>query len=149
MSREVIIAAWCDRCEAQERGKVAATHTYTVGLVKGENRPALRVLELCDGCDPMLADLFDLLAKNTVPLDPPPKVVAGDEATCRICGKSLSTVASVVGHVWSQHRHSARPPVPARCPECRQAVPSQGMGNHRKVHGWSALEEAYEGLPLR
>jgi len=54
---------------------------------------------------------------------------------------------SVVGHIWSQHRPGEkRPAQPAKCPECHQAF-GEGMGMHRnRIHGWSALDEAYVGL---
>lgn len=154
MSREVIIASWCDRCDALER-KTAATHTYTIGIVKGENRPALRVVELCDDHDPMLADLFDLLAKNSIPLDPDalkpaapsPAPARRDREECRVCGAEVAR-SSLITHVWTQHRAGeTRPAPPVRCPECRKSIPPAGMSMHRnRAHGVSALDEAYSGL---
>jgi hypothetical protein len=154
MSREVILASWCDRCDALER-KTPATHTYTAGIVKGENRPALRIVELCDEHDPMLADLFDLLAKHSIPLDPaalrpaePARPAARSERQeCLVCGEPIAK-GSLVVHIWSQHRAGEeRPASPARCPECRKPFAPQGMGIHRnRLHGYSALDEAYAGL---
>lgn len=154
MSREVIIASWCDRCDADDR-KTAATHTYTIGLVKGETRPALKVVELCDEHDPMLADLHDLIAKHSIPFDPktaakPAPVAATSsshkQAACRICGDVLTTPA-LLSHIWNVHRKGeTRPPVPRICPDCRQPYAPQGMGVHRNnAHGYSSIEDAYEG----
>jgi hypothetical protein len=153
MSREIIVAAWCDRCEAAERLKVPATHTYTIGLVRGESRPAPRVIELCDACDPALADVFDLVAKHSIPLDtanptkPPEASSPAEFAECLVCGSTM-TRGSIVGHVWSQHRPGeTKPAQPARCPVCRGSYSAAGMPMHRaRAHGDYALDEAYRGL---
>lgn len=148
MSREIIVASWCDRCQAIDDRKEPATHTYTIGLVKGETRPALKVVELCDAHDPMLADLFDLLAKNSIPLEPAKKQPAS-ELECRICGREFSARTSIVQHVWQVHRpgEDRLGEQPARCPECGDSYSPDGMRRHRsRVHGYTALDAAYEGI---
>ena len=153
MSREIIVASWCDRCQAIDDRKEPATHTYTIGLVKGETRPALKIVELCDAHDPMLADLFDLLAKNAIPLEPPAKRAdPADDLVCRVCGKEFTARTSTVSHVWNIHRTDttraeAMQAQPSRCPECREPFSPEGMRAHRtRAHGWTALDEAYSGL---
>jgi hypothetical protein len=155
MSREIIIASWCDRCQAaDESARVPATHTYTLGLVSGETRPELRVLMFCDSCDPVLAEVEDLLRKNSIPLDTGrtkpvgPVAKASDPVSveCLVCGAVLNR-SSILSHVWSQHRPGELRTQPARCPDCRQPFDPAGMSMHRtKIHGWSALAAAYEGL---
>lgn len=159
MSREIVRLSWCDRCDAEDR-KTPATHTYTVGLVHGETRPAPRVLELCDEHDPILADVFDLLAKNSIPLDPNAKAAkpapspaaavtyrGGSRIECDVCGVAMAR-SSLVNHIWSQHRPGETKPEPPRvCPDCRTPFDPAGMSMHRnKVHGYSAVDEAYAGL---
>jgi uncharacterized C2H2 Zn-finger protein len=150
MSREIIVASWCDRCQAIDDRKEPATHTYTIGLVKGETRPALKVVELCDAHDPMLADLFDLLAKNSIPLEPPTagKRAPADDLVCRVCGKEFTARTSTVQHVWQMHRPGEdRGKQPARCPECHEPFSAPAMSSHRsRSHGFSALDNAYSGL---
>jgi len=150
VSREIIVASWCDRCQAIDDRKEPATHTYTIGLVKGETRPALKIVELCDAHDPMLADLFDLLAKNAIPLEPAPaKRAPADELACRICGKEFTARTSVTQHVWTVHRpgQTRGGNQPARCPDCREAYEPDGMRMHRsRSHGYTALDMAYEGI---
>jgi uncharacterized C2H2 Zn-finger protein len=149
MSREIIVASWCDRCQAIDDRKEPATHTYTIGLVKGETRPALKIVELCDAHDPMLADLFDLLAKNSIPLEPATRAEPADDLACRVCGKEFTARSSTVQHVWQVHR-PGEPRVgqePARCPECRESFDPAGMRAHRsRAHGYTALDRAYDGL---
>ena len=41
--RELVTNSWCDSCYLEDRTKVAAVHTFTVGAVAGESRPALDV----------------------------------------------------------------------------------------------------------
>jgi hypothetical protein len=156
MSREIIIASWCDRCQAaDESARVPATHTYTLGLVSGETRPELRVLMFCDSCDPVLAEVEDLLRKNSIPLDTgrtpatkgPADVPGPARIECRVCGETMAR-SSILQHVWSQHRPGEkRTAQPARCPDCREVFAPAGMSMHRaRAHGWSALDDAYDGL---
>jgi hypothetical protein len=151
--RELIVRAWCDRCEALGHPRTEAEHTYTIGIVKGETRPALRVVELCDECDSAEIDvMIKMVADHSIPLEAKaPAKLAGpyhnsDRVECLVCHVNISR-GSVVGHIWSQHRAGEkRPPQPTKCPECHQPF-GEGMGMHRnRIHGWSALDEAYLGL---
>jgi hypothetical protein len=156
--RELIIRAWCDRCEALGNERTPAEHTYTIGIVKGETRPAPRVIELCDSCDAEIDWLPKLVADHSIPLDPkshhapptpqrgPAADLQGDRVICRVCALQL-TKSAIVGHVWAKHKPGQqRPPQPAVCPDCREVF-GQGMGMHRsQAHGISALDEAYRGL---
>jgi hypothetical protein len=156
--RELIIRAWCDRCESLGNERTEAKHTYSVGIVKGETRPAPRVIELCDECDAAIDWLPKLLADHSNPLDPkarpaaapqsaPAATLQGDREICRVCGRELGRSA-LIGHIWSQHRRGQkRPPPPSVCPECREVFEIQGMTMHRVLqHGFSPIEDAYKGL---
>jgi len=155
--RELIIRAWCDRCESLGNERTEAKHTYTIGIVKGETRPAPRVIELCDACDAEIDWLPKLMADHSIPLDPkakpaaplqPPAAPLGtDRVMCRVCGRELVKTA-IVGHIWSQHRRGEkRPAPPSVCPTCREDFDVQGMTMHRVLqHGYSPVEAAYEGL---
>lgn len=152
--RELIVRAWCDRCEALGHPRAEAKHTYTIGIVKGETRPALRVIELCDECDSTEIDvLAKMVADHSIPLEPKPQQSTGqssgastDRIECLVCHGTLNR-GSLVGHIWSQHRaNEKRPQQPAKCPDCHKPF-AEGMAMHRnRIHGWSAVDEAYEGL---
>jgi hypothetical protein len=151
--RELIVRAWCDRCEALGHSRTEAKHTYTIGIVKGETRPALRVVELCDECDSAEIDvMIKMVADHSIPLEPkaPAKPIgpalSTDRVECLVCHGTMNR-SSLVGHIWSQHRAGEkRPQQPAKCPECHKPF-DEGMGMHRsRIHGWSALDEAYVGL---
>ena len=154
--RELIIRAWCDRCESLGNERTEAKHTYSVGIVKGETRPAPRVIELCDGCDAEIDWLPKLLADHSIPLDTkhpqavaqraPAAPVVGDRVECKVCGRSLTKTA-IIGHLWSQHHRKPRPGPPSVCPECREVFDPQGMTMNRVLqHGFSPIEDAYRGL---
>lgn len=155
--REMIIKAWCDRCEALGQPRTEARHLYTVGIVKGEARPALKVIELCDSCDSTEIDMLSkILADHSLPVDRAklaPAAHTPDQSAdyihprveCRICGNQISK-SSLVSHIWATHRPGeTKPSHPARCPDCHLVSPNMGM--HRaRAHGWSAIDQAYEGL---
>lgn len=155
--RELIIKSWCDRCEALGNDRAEARHTYTIGIVKGETRPAPRVIELCDSCDAEIDWLPKLVADHSIPLDskhpaPLAKPLAAtystDRVECRVCGNTLAKTA-ILGHVWAKHRPGQTRPVPPTvCPECRTIFENgTGMWMHRSsMHGVTALDEAYKGL---
>lgn len=158
--KELIIRSWCDRCESLGKLRAEARHTYTVGIVSGETRPALRVIELCDECDATEIDILSkLLASHSVPLDPKAaktpapepipqrsRYVPADKLTCKICDRDYHA-SSLAQHIWAVHRAGEdRPVQPKKCPECGVVNPT-GMGQHRsQAHGWSAVTEAYKGL---
>jgi hypothetical protein len=156
--REVIFKAWCDRCESLGQPRTEALHTYSIGIVKGETKPAIRVIELCDACDSAEVDILSkLLATHSIPLDTksaaipaaPARHTGGYDPSakqeCRICNRDYS-VSSLAQHIWAVHRGQPKPPPqPTRCPDCGITIP--GMGQHRsQAHGWSAIQEAYKGL---
>jgi len=158
MSRELIIKSWCDRCQALGNDRTEARHVYTIGIVKGETRPAPRVIELCDECDAELDWLPKLVADFSIPLDPkhpmaapakpPAAPYSGDRVVCRVCDKELAKTA-ILGHVWAKHRPGQDRPIPPTvCPECRTVFDNgTGMWMHRSaMHGVTALDEAYKGL---
>lgn len=154
--REVIFKSWCDRCESLGEPRQEARNTFTVGIVAGEARPALRVIELCDECAAAEIDVLGkLLGTHSIPVDltkvkaPAAPAVSPPETErveCRVCGATLAKSA-ILGHVWAVHRPGQTRPVPPTvCPECR-GVYEGGMWMHRtKMHGKSALDEAYKGL---
>jgi len=124
-----------------------------VGIVKGENRPALRVIELCDECDSAEIDvMIKMVADHSIPLEikPPAKptgpMSATDRVECLVCHGHVNR-GSLVGHIWSQHRPGEpRPQQPVKCPDCHKPF-TDGMAMHRnRIHGWSAVDEAYQGL---
>jgi phage FluMu protein Com len=154
--RELIIRAWCDRCESLGNERTPAEHTYTIGIVKGETRPAPRVIELCDECDAAIDWLPKLMADFSIPLDPkapiakpttqPAASVPTDRVVCKVCGSEIGKSA-IVSHVWAKHKPGqSKPEHPNKCPDCGM-VNATGMGQHRsQAHGWSPLADAYRGL---
>lgn len=154
MSRELIVRSWCDRCQALGQDRAEAKHTYTIGIVRGEARPQLRVIELCDECDAAELDLLTkIVADHSIALEikPPAKLIPApghptDRIECLVC-RGVFNRGSLVGHIWAVHRPGEkRPPQPAKCPECHEAF-GEGMGMHRnRMHGHSSLDDAYQGL---
>lgn len=158
--REHIIKVWCDRCESLGQPRTEAQHTYTVGIVQGENRPELRVIELCDECDAAeVSILVKLLGTYSISFDPKAakapspepipqrsRYVPDNKEVCRVCDQSYHK-SSIATHIWNIHRPGqARPEHPNKCPDCGLVNPT-GMGQHRsQKHGWSAVTEAYRGL---
>lgn len=136
-----------------EEGRTEATHTYTVGLVAGETKPALKVLELCDRHDKLAGELAGILAgigqtpalpaKVVAPAPtPPPSRPSWD---CPLCGEHLGRNVAVA-HVWNRHRRDVRPEIPKRCPDCGHPATGQGMTAHRRsAHGYDALADALSG----
>lgn len=168
--REVVFLSWCDLCNREGRGRVEATETYTIGIVRGENRPALRVLEVCDGCKLIVTELLAVLAENSAPVDPNVlkgkngklkpavepsaiepvelgRLTVGESGVCRICNRAMHK-SSLITHVWSVHRREDKPPTPTICPECGETYDKpNAMGAHRaRAHKTSALVEAYGDL---
>lgn len=156
--RELVVFNWCDRCESLGHPRTEAKHTYSVGIVPGENRPAVRVIELCDECDAAeVSQLIKLLSTHSIPLDPKAKAapepipqrtkyLPDNKEQCQVCGSDYHK-SSIATHIWAIHRPGeARPEHPNKCPECGLVNPT-GMGQHRsQKHGWSAVTEAYKGL---
>ena len=148
--REVVVMAWCDAC-ALEDAKTAAVSTFTVGIVAGESRPALKLLELCERHNKLIVDVQLLLAEvgqapDVKPAKQPAAVGRGLVA-CPICDKEM-TRNGLVGHIWSQHRQQERPAPPTTCPDCGQAFSgAAGCGNHRVyTHGWDPVADALSGV---
>lgn len=154
--REVVVRAWCDACWQDGEQRTPSTRTYTAGIVSGETRPGLKLVELCDVHDKMAVDLMALLADiGTVPdLKPKPKTpepVSNSGATrlvpCPVCHIDVQR-NGLVSHIWSNHRSDEKPVYGTLCPECRtQYDTGQGLAAHRRsVHGYDAVAEALSGV---
>lgn len=159
--REIVMLKWCDGCQLEGALRTEATHTFTVGCVAGEQRPGLKVLELCDIHHKVIADLQQLLAEvgQTPELPPKPKPAESSTASyyatsrnsepvqCPVCAKDMIR-GSLIGHVWSHHRKDKRPPAPTVCPDCGERYPSPaGCGVHRRqVHDFDALADVLSGV---
>lgn len=154
--REVVMLSWCDGCQLEGALRTEATHTWTVGAVAGESKPALKVLELCDIHNKVIADLMVLLADvgQTPQLAPAPKPLGRpriyepvDLTPCPVCRTELNP-GSLIGHVWTHHRKDKRPPAPKQCPDCGAGFNSAAScGTHRKsVHGFDPLDFALSGV---
>src|SRR6476469_5372504 len=107
--REVVVMAWCDAC-ALEDAKTAAVTTYTVGVVAGESRPALKLLELCERHNKLIAEVQQLLADVGQQPELGPKAAtraqtayvssgAAEHVLCPICQASVTRQA-LINHVW-------------------------------------------------
>lgn len=164
--RELILKVWCDICALERvsggldiQVNVEAHHTYTIGAVVGESKPALKVLELCDTHNKVATDLIELLGHlgqtPTVaahPVRPPihtPEAVehARRPVPCPACRTEIGR-NTMVAHVWARHRTDERPDLKGVCPECRLRVDSNtGLSAHRRsAHGYDALEDALAGV---
>jgi hypothetical protein len=147
--REVVMKEWCDVCWMEET-KTEALHTFTVGAVKGESKPALKVLMMCDVHQKIILELQTVLGATGQTLVPAPVKPQGPapakRMACPACGQEVAA-ASIVGHVWSAHRPDTRPPMPKDCPECGEHLDNgTGMAAHRRSHGYDALAEAMSGV---
>jgi hypothetical protein len=155
--REVVVMRWCDACH-QEDTKTAASSTFTVGIVAGESRPALKLLELCERHEKQIVELQLLLQEVGQTPDVPPRPAAptadryarssaSEPVSCPVCGKGM-TGAGLLGHVWGQHRTDERPDPPKVCPECRlEYNTASGCAVHRRnAHGFDPVAEALSGV---
>jgi hypothetical protein len=151
--REMIMRRWCDVCFAEGQLQQEAAHTFTVGAVVGEARPALKVVETCDVHQKMVADLMELLngigqipefKKAALPAAP---VLTHPAVECPICRMDVGR-NTLVAHVWNKHRTDARPPTPKTCPECGERFDNgTGMSAHRRsIHDFDALADALGGV---
>jgi hypothetical protein len=154
--REMIMRRWCDMCYAEGALQQEAEHTYTVGIVSGEGRPALKVLEVCEVHNKTAVELMDLMKEiGQLPdlrakAEPVKPVLAATDIPtkeCPVCGTGVPR-NTLVQHVWTRHREDEKPAVPTVCPECRMPIDNgSGMSAHRRsVHGHSALDEALSGV---
>jgi hypothetical protein len=164
--RELILKVWCDLCALERVSggldiavNVEAKHTYTLGAVQGESRPALKVLELCDTHDKVATDLIELLGQlgqtpelktKPAPVAPPPVERQGTAkrlVPCPCCRVETGR-NTLVAHVWGRHRTDQRPDLHGVCPECKLRVDSNtGLSAHRRSsHGFDALVEALAGV---
>lgn len=152
--REMIMRRWCDECWHEGQLQNEASFTYTMGVVQGESRPALKVLELCEDHNKLAVDLMDLLkeigqlpdftqAKKT----PASSTPAVPQLACPVCGMAMAKT-SLIGHVWSKHRTDRRPDQPRNCPTCGEFIDNgTGMSAHRRSsHGFDALADALAGV---
>jgi len=158
--REVEIHAWCDACWAADETRTPSAGPWTVGLLAGDDgqRPALKVLDLCEPHGKEVADLLELThragqpptgaraAAAPVARQPALPLTATREVSCPVCQVGVKR-NTLVGHVWKQHR-GQRPEFPGRCPECRAEYPTaQGLASHRRlVHDYDALSDALSGV---
>lgn len=154
--RETVIRAWCDACWQDGEQRTPSTHSYTAGIVVGETRPGLKLLELCDMHDKLALDLMALLADiGTVPEfkvkskapEPVVQYAMSKTVSCPVCNTGL-TRSSLVNHIWSNHRTDNKPNVGTVCPECRTEYDTgQGVAAHRRFeHGHDAVAEALAGV---
>jgi hypothetical protein len=163
--REQRILIWCDACAAQSGDDagdltlVEATESFTVGITQGEERPTLKLLELCEPhFKELLAPVISMIGQTgqvpelaTKSVGPLPrtgtrKIYPSGEATvCRICELSSSSMSSLVSHIWAKHNKEPRPEVSTVCVECGEEFGSPGGARmHRTMtHNFSALDEAY------
>jgi hypothetical protein len=159
---EMIIHRWCDMCWHEGQLQQEATFTYTVGIVPGEVRPGLKVLDLCETHNKYAIDLLDLLAGTgqrpelpVAPKNPVGRPRLGEEAKrerghkqCPVCHHEVASNI-LVAHIWTRHRRGEkRPPMPKVCPICREHIPSpQGMAQHRRhIHDIDAIQDALSGV---
>lgn len=160
--REVQIRSWCDLCiEENEDERVEATETFTAGIVTGETRPELKLVELCEQHAKVLTDLGRWLAdigqppalpaparaKPKASTSAPSHEPVGPQSTCPVCDYTSSR-SHAATHFHNAHLRIPKPAQPKACPTkgCDFAHDSAPqMGVHRaSAHGWSALDEAYE-----
>ena len=154
--REMVWNKWCDACYADGEAKVPALLTFTAGVVAGEARPGLKVLELCDQHSKLVTDLQALLAETgqlpdltakPKPAAPAATPYAQRMTVCPICRAEFAR-NGMVSHVWRAHRTDRRPDHHGRCPTCgEQQRNSAGLAAHRRLeHGYDALEDALSGV---
>ena len=153
--RELVLNKWCDICYLEEEAKVPATLTLTAGMVVGENRPELKLVELCERHSKPFTDLQALLAQIGQTPDVPAKVAPvkqeGSYAqrlmVCPICRAEYAR-NGMVSHVWRAHRTDKRPETKGRCPTCREQFDNgAGLAAHRRIaHGYDALQDALSGV---
>lgn len=159
------IRQWCDFCYADGEQLTPAAVTFTLGLVEGETRPVLRVLQACEPHSKPVHELRELGLKlgkldeanklasagrppSKIPADPDRPTRGPDTAPtqCPLCQIETTTRSALVTHIWSTHRRGEpRPQIPRVCPECGKDYPSSNMASHRKTHGVDAVEVALAG----
>jgi len=157
--REVEIHAWCDACWDDGETRTPSVGPWTVGLLAGDDgqRPALKVLDLCEPHGKEVADLLELAhlvgqpptgarAAAAPARQPALPLQATRTVSCPVCQVRVKR-NTLVGHVWKQHR-GQRPEFPGHCPECRAEYPTgQGLASHRRlVHDYDALSDALSGV---
>ena len=153
--REMRIDKWCDSCYLEDEARVPAVSSFTVGIVAGETRPELKLLELCERHSKAVTELQALLGEVSHP-ELPPKPAAKPAPpsaayaqrlmACPICDLEYAR-NGMVSHVWRAHRTDKRPNHNGRCPTCREMqVSAAGLAAHRRIaHGYDALEDALSG----
>lgn len=158
--REVQILSWCEACWADGQVKTPAVDSWTVGIVQGENPPALHIVDACEQHGKELTDLLALVKtaelftrKVIVPVPAakrrPYNNATPDGFACPVCDQILTTRPSLVGHVWSQHRPDGRPTSPMICPDCSKDFDTAAScAVHRQAaHGYDPLSEVLSGVP--
>jgi len=151
--RELVLNKWCDTCYLEEEAKVPVAFTFTAGVVLSENRPELKVVELCERHSKPFTDLQALLAKIGQTPDVPAKAPAQPSGypqrlmVCPICRAEYAR-NGMVSHVWRAHRTDKRPDLNGRCPTCREQQDNgAGLAAHRRItHGYDALQDALSGV---
>lgn len=161
MVREIRVLAWCDVCHL-EHEQTPAEHAYSIGIVAGETRPAIKVLELCETHDKIAAELIALLAGigTTPELKAKPAAMGRPPAPgprtntgrllrdCPVCDQTVPS-NTLVSHIWQRHRTDPKPAALMRCPDCGlRGNNTQHVAAHRRAaHGHDALTEALAGVP--
>jgi hypothetical protein len=161
--RETVVNSWCDACMSDDEIREPAMHIYTVGIQPGETvRPPLKVLELCEIHNKLVADLMMLLEEtgqipdvkaapvmrkagqgkpgstDTLETNPPMDCPIPD------CGRELRR-NSLTNHIWSQHLGGVqtKKAQPTKCPTCGDR-PEQMMMHRSAAHGYGQLQEAID-----
>ena len=156
--REVEIKAWCDRCWADGEQREPSAGLWTLAMTTGDNpHPTPKVLDFCEACAKDVAALAELVAaaallptragKTPVPVTKPPSPGKVRLVLCPVC-RIETNRASLVSHIWSNHRTDRKPEVPLICAECREQFDDpRGAATHRRItHGFDAVVEALSGV---
>lgn len=151
------IVAYCDRCWADGERREPSKGQMTIAMMSGDvSHPTPKVLDFCEPCLKEVAVLAELVAGSAIlPTRRTTAPTTGAHSTpskvrlvpCPVCRASTAR-ASLVGHIWVQHRDDIRPEAPLTCPDCNKPYDSgQGMATHRRIaHGHDALTEALSGV---
>lgn len=148
------VLVWCDRCWARDETRVPSAGEWTVAAIEGNNaHPTPKILDFCEACATEVKELAGLVFESPI-LPNRHKLVAPvmlstklRTVPCPVCRVEVNR-ASLVGHIWANHRTTARPAMPLTCVECGATYESpQGIATHRRLtHGYDAVVDALSGV---